>query len=316
MRLAGKLGGAVVSLAMVVVLGFFLFRVIPGDPVVSMTRGRPVSPEMLAALRAEFGLDKPLLGQFVDYLAGLLSGDMGTSFNYGRPVLAVIGERVGPTLLLVGTSTVIAVALGLWLGIRSAWARGSVFDRVSSGVALALWSTPAFWLGMLLMMATGDLFPSRGMRDTDTAPDFLSQALDIGHHLVLPSVTLVAVVYAQYQLVMRSSVLEEMHAAYLVTARAIGLRDALVRRRHAVPNALLPSLTLVFLHLGLVVAGAITTETVFTWPGLGLLFYEALTGPDLPLLQGLLVVTAGAVVLMNVFADLLYRVLDPRVRAS
>ncbi|WP_407936544.1 ABC transporter permease [Lentzea tibetensis] len=316
MRIAGKLGGAVVSLSMVVVLGFFLFRVIPGDPVVSWTRGRPTTPEMQAALRAEWGLDKPLPQQFLDYLGKLLRGDMGTSFTYSRPVLDVISERVGPTLLLVGTSTLIAVLLGLWLGIRGAWRRDSRFDRVSTGVALTLWSTPTFWLGMLLMMATGDLFPSRGMRDTDTAPGFFSQAVDVAHHLVLPSVTLIAVVYAQYQMVMRSSLLEELHASYLTTARAKGLRDDLVRRRHAVPNALLPVLTLVFLHLGLVVAGAITTETVFTWPGLGLLFYEALTGPDYALLQGLMVVTAGAVVVMNVFADLLYRVLDPRVRAA
>ncbi|TWP49650.1 ABC transporter permease [Lentzea tibetensis] len=301
---------------MVVVLGFFLFRVIPGDPVVSWTRGRPTTPEMQAALRAEWGLDKPLPQQFLDYLGKLLRGDMGTSFTYSRPVLDVISERVGPTLLLVGTSTLIAVLLGLWLGIRGAWRRDSRFDRVSTGVALTLWSTPTFWLGMLLMMATGDLFPSRGMRDTDTAPGFFSQAVDVAHHLVLPSVTLIAVVYAQYQMVMRSSLLEELHASYLTTARAKGLRDDLVRRRHAVPNALLPVLTLVFLHLGLVVAGAITTETVFTWPGLGLLFYEALTGPDYALLQGLMVVTAGAVVVMNVFADLLYRVLDPRVRAA
>ncbi|GLZ28315.1 ABC transporter permease [Lentzea sp. NBRC 105346] len=316
MRIAGKLLGAGVSLGMIVVLGFLLFRVIPGDPVVSWARGRPVTPEMLASMRSSYGLDKPLFVQFLSYAGGLLHGDMGQSFSYNRPVLDVIGERVGPTLLLVGTSTVIAVILGLWLGIRSAWRRASTFDRVSTSVALALWSTPTFWLGMLLMIATGDLFPSRGMRDTDTAPDFVSQSLDVAHHLVLPSVTFVAVVYAQYQLVMRSSMLEEMHAPYLTTARAKGLRDDLVRRRHAVPNALLPAVTLVFLHLGLVVAGAITTETVFTWPGLGLLFYDALSGLDLPLLQGLLVVTAGAVVVMNLLADLLYGVLDPRVRAA
>jgi peptide/nickel transport system permease protein len=164
------------------------------------------------------------------------------------------------------------------------------------------------------MMVTGDLFPSRGMRDTDTAPDFVSQALDVAHHLVLPSITLVAVVCAEYVLIMRSSLLEEMHAPYLVTARAKGLRDDLVRRRHAVPNAVLPAITLVFLRFGLVVAGAITTETVFSWPGLGLLFYDALTGPDYFLLQGLLLVTAGAVVVMNLLADLLHGVLDPRVK--
>ncbi|WP_086661692.1 ABC transporter permease [Lentzea kentuckyensis] len=299
---------------MVAVLGFFLFRVVPGDPVVSMTRGRPTTAAMQAELRTQFGLDRPLAAQFWDYVTALLQGDMGTSFTFRRPVADVILERLGPTLLLVGTSTLIAVGLGLWLGVRAAWQRDSAFDKATTGVSLTLWAVPTFWLGMLLMMATGDLFPSRGMRDTDTAPDFVSQALDVGHHLVLPSVTLVAVVCAEYMLVMRSSLLEEMHAPYLVTARAKGLRDDLVRRRHAVPNAVLPAITLVFLRFGLVVAGAITTETVFSWPGLGLLFYDALTGPDYFLLQGLLVVTAGAVVVMNLLADLLHGVLDPRVK--
>ncbi|MDT7783138.1 MAG: peptide/nickel transport system permease protein, partial [Pseudonocardiales bacterium] len=269
---------------------------------------------MQAELRSQFGLDRPLYEQFWSYVGSLLRGDLGTSFTFRRPVADVIMERLGPTLLLVGTSTLIAVGLGLWLGVRAAWRRDSAFDRATTGVSLTLWAVPTFWLGMLLMMATGDLFPSRGMRDTDTAPDFVSQALDVGHHLVLPSVTLVAVVCAEYMLVMRSSLLEEMHAPYLVTARAKGLRDDLVRRRHAVPNAVLPAITLVFLRFGLVVAGAITTETVFSWPGLGLLFYDALTGPDYLLLQGLLVFTAGTVVVMNLLADLLYGVLDPRVK--
>ncbi|MFC3893894.1 ABC transporter permease [Lentzea rhizosphaerae] len=315
MRLAGRLGGAALSLVMVAVLGFFLFRVVPGDPVVSMTRGRPTTAAMQAELRAQFGLDRPLHEQFFSYVSSLLHGDLGTSFTFRRPVAEVIGERLGPTVLLVGTATLIAVGLGLWLGVRAAWRRDSVFDRATTGVSLTLWAVPTFWLGMLLMMVTGDLFPSRGMRDTDTAPDFVSQALDVAHHLVLPSITLVAVVCAEYVLIMRSSLLEEMHAPYLVTARAKGLRDDLVRRRHAVPNAVLPAITLVFLRFGLVVAGAITTETVFSWPGLGLLFYDALTGPDYFLLQGLLLVTAGAVVVMNLLADLLHGVLDPRVKA-
>ena len=314
--LAAKLGGALVSLLLVVVLGFLLFRVLPGDPVATMTHDRPVSAQQIAELRARLGVDRPLWRQFWDYLVRLLHGDLGVSYRFNRPVATVIGERVGPTVLLVGTSTVIAVILGLWLGIRSAWRRGSTFDRAATGVALTLWSMPTFWLGLLLLIGTGDLFPSGGIHDPATPPDFLSQALDVGHHLVLPSLTLIAVIYAQYLLVMRSSLLEERHADYLTTARAKGLRDDLVRRRHAVPNALLPTVTLVFMHLGMVISGAITVETVFSWQGLGLLTYEALLDPDLPLLQGSFVVLAGTVIVMNLLADLLYRVLDPRVRAA
>jgi peptide/nickel transport system permease protein len=311
-----KIGGGLVSLALVIVLGFLLFRVLPGDVLQTMFRGRPASPELMAETAERLGLNKTLPEQFLDYLWRLLHGDLGQSYTFNVPVTDKILERLWPTVLLVGTATIISVALGLWLGTRSAWQRGSGFDRISTGVALTLWSTPTFWLGMLLLAATSGLFPTAGMVYSDTPPDFFSQALDIAHHMVLPTVTLVAVLYAQYQLVMRSSLLEEMGADYLTTARAKGLRDDLVRRRHAVPNALLPTVTLVFLHIGMVIAGAVTTETVFSWPGLGLLTYDALRVRDLPLLQGTFIVLAGAVIFMNVLADVLYRVLDPRVRAS
>lgn len=311
-----KIGGALVSFALVIVLGFLLFRALPGDVVQTMTRGRPATPEMMANLEHRYGLDLPLWQQFFRYVGSLLHGDMGDSYFYNVPVLQKIGERFWPTVLLVGVSTLISVALGLWLGTRSGWRRGSRFDRVSTGVALALWSTPTFWLGMLLMAATKGLFPTQGIVNPSTPPDFLSQALDIAYHMVLPTISLVAVTYAQYQLVMRSSLIEESGADYLTTARAKGLRDDLVRRRHAVPNALLPTVTLVFLHLGMVIAGAISVETVFSWPGLGLLMFDALRVGDLPLMQGTFVVLAGAVIFMNMLADLLYRVLDPRVRAA
>ena len=311
-----KIGGGLLSFALVIVLGFLLFRALPGDVVQTMTRGRPATPEMMAALERKYGLDLPLWQQFFRYVGDLLAGNMGDSYVFNVPVTQKIGERLWPTVLLVGVSTLISVALGLWLGTRSGWRRGSRFDRISTGVALTLWSTPTFWLGMLLMAATSGLFPTAGIVYTDTPPDFFSQALDVAHHMVLPTITLVAVTYAQYQLVMRSSLIEEMGADYLTTARAKGLRDDQVRRRHAVPNAMLPTVTLVFLHLGMVIAGAITVETVFSWPGLGLLTYDALRVGDLPLLQGTFVVLAGAVIFMNMLADILYRVLDPRVRAS
>lgn len=319
---AVKVGGALVSLLMVVVLGFFLFRVLPGDPVQTMTRGQVnVTPRQLAQLRARLGLDKPLVVQFVDYLRDLAHGDFGTSYLYQQPVGTLILQRLWPTVLLVGTATVIASALGLWLGALAGWRRGSRFDHVSTGVALTLWSMPAFWLGLILLTVFGvgvgpipGLFPVEGMTSPDTPPDFLSQALDTAHHMVLPCLTLIALVYAQYQLIMRSSLLEETHADYVTTARAKGLRDDLVRRRHAVPNALLPTVTLIFLNLGLVVSGSVTVEAVFSWPGLGQLLYKALQVPDLPLVQGTFITLAGAVVVMNVLADLLYRALDPRVR--
>lgn len=319
----GKIGGGLVSLLLVAVLGFFLFRVMPGDPVRTMTRGAPMTSQQIADLRERLGLDQPLWKQFLDFLGNLLRGDLGTSYTYSRPVGELIVQRIGPTVLLVGTATVLAIVLGLWMGSRAAWKHGGAFDKTTSSVALALWSVPTFWLGLIVLMAFGvgvgpipGLFPVGGISDPDTPPEFLPQILDVAHHMVLPVLTMLAVIYAEYLMVMRSSLLEEMGEDYLTTARAKGLREDLVRSRHAVPNALLPAVTLIFLRLGLVVAGAITVETVFSWPGLGLLTFEALRVPDLPLLQGIFIVLAGSVVVMNVLADLLYRVIDPRVRES
>jgi peptide/nickel transport system permease protein len=311
-----KIGGALISVAMVVVLGFLLFRVMPGDPVTLMTRGRPVTGEQLELLRRENGYDRPLWVQFVDYIGNLLHGDFGRSYAYNGPAGQIIGQRIWPTVLLVGVATLLAAAVGFWLGAKTAWKRDGALDRGSTAAALVFWSIPPWFVGILLMMLVGGAFPSGGMQSPDTPEALLPHLLDVAHHMVLPVITLVLAYYGQYQLVMRASLLEEMNSDYLTTARAKGLRDDMVRRRHALPNALLPTTTLVFLHLGMVVAGAITVEAVFSWPGLGQLTFEALKVKDLPLLQGIFIVLVLAVVLMNLVADLLLRVLDPRVRAS
>ncbi len=318
--LGGRLLTAAVSLLAVMVTSFFLFRVLPGDPVRAMTEGREVSVEQLEELRRQFGLDKPLWQQFADYCLGILRFDFGTSYQYRVPVAELIAERIGPTVLLAGTGTLVAALLGLVLGTRAAWRRGSAGDRATTAVALTLWSVPSFWLGLLLIvvLASGagwlpGLFPTSGMSTPGVQGGFDS-AVDVAHHMVLPVATMVAVVYAQYLLIMRSSVLDEMGADYLTTARAKGLRDALVLRRHAVPNALLPTVTLIFLNLGRVMGGVILIETVFAWPGLGSLFYSGLRVPDLPLVQALFVLFASAVIIMNLLADLVYPLLDPRVR--
>ncbi|SNS59971.1 peptide/nickel transport system permease protein [Streptosporangium subroseum] len=317
-----KAGGAVLSIGMVIVATFFLFRLIPGDPAIAYTRDVPLDPAQLDRLRHQMGLDKPLMQQFLDFVGRTLTLDLGTSYEYKRPVADLIAERVGPTLVLVGTGLVIAVSLGLWQGTRAAWKHGSRFDRFSTGLSLVLWSVPTFWLGLLLLMvfAAGvgpipGIFPTRGMEDVD-APDGPLYLLHVAHHLVLPCLTLVAVVYAQYLLVMRSSLLDEIGQDYVTTARAKGLRDDQVRRRHAVPNALLPTVTLVFIHIGFVVGGAVSVETVYSWPGLGLLFYEAIQGPDFAVMQGTFMVVCTAVIVMNTLADVAYHVLDPRVRSA
>lgn len=317
--LIAKVGGAALSLLMVVVLGFFAFQVLPGDPVRKIAQSRPMNADQIAALRHQYGLDQPLIGQLLSYVNNVFSGNFGESYVYGKPVSELIAQYFWPTILLTGTSAVIAIALGLWIGQKAAWKHGRLYDKVATGTSLLFWSVPTFWLALILLMVFGgDLhwFPTGGMVSPGIQPWSWAFVANVAWHLVLPVVTMVAVVYAQYVLVMRASLLEEMSAEYLLTARAKGLEEDKVRRRHAIPNALLPTVTLIFMHIAGLIAGAVTVETVFSWPGLGKLTFEALSGPDTPLLQGTFVVFSAIIIVMNLFADLAYRVLDPRVRRA
>lgn len=318
----GKVAGALGSLAFMLVFNFFLFRVLPGDPVRTLARNRLVSEKQMDELTKTLGLDQPLPQQFLTYLQNTFTGELGLSFKYRVPVAELIADRFWPTLLLVGTGTLLATTIGLWMGIRSAWNRGSKFDKASTGTSLTLYAMPEWWFGLLLMsvFAVGigpipGIFPTGGMVSPGVDPTSLEGVLDIAWHLTLPVVTLTAAYLAEYSLIMRSSLLDEMGEDYLTTARAKGLRDVAVRNKHAVPNALLPATTLIALNLGFVVAGAITIETVFSIPGLGLLTTEALEVPDFPLLQGTFLFFSAAVIVANLVANLLYAFLDPRVRA-
>jgi len=319
--LAGKILGAVASLFFVLVVNFFLFRVLPGDPARTLGRGRFSSAAQLAEFRHTYGLDEPLPRQFVTFLHNTFTGQLGISLRYRVPVGDLIWERLWPTVMLVGTSTILATLIGVYIGMLGAWNRGGPFDRVSTGVTLTLYSMPEWWLGLLLIagLAVGigplpGLFPTGGLHSTDVDPSSLKGVLDTAWHLTLPVITLTLAYLADYSLVMRSSLLDELGEDYLLTARAKGLRDIAVRRHHAVRNALLPTTTITAINIGFVVSGAITIETVFSIPGLGLLSSEALSIPDYWVLQGAFLVASGAVIVANLGANLLYGLLDPRVR--
>lgn len=319
---SGKLLGAFASFAFMLVVNFFLFRVLPGDPARTLGRGRFSTPEQLEAFNETYGLDQSLPQQFLTFLGNTLTGDLGISLRYRVPVSDLIVDRMWPTLLLVGTSTLLAAVIGIWLGIRSGWRRGGGFDKVSTGTSLTLYSMPEWWLGLLLIfvLAVGPgplpgLFPTGGLFSPDVDPTSLAGIADVAWHLTLPVATLTLAYLADYALIMRSSLLDEIGEDYVTTARAKGLRDVQVRNRHAVRNALLPTTTVTALSFGFVVTGAITVETVFSIPGLGLLATEALSVPDYWVLQGTLLVSTAAVILANLAANLLYGLLDPRVRS-
>jgi peptide/nickel transport system permease protein len=232
-RLGAKLVGAVLSLAFVLVFNFFLFRVPPGDPAKNLTRNRLVPAEQVQVLCESFGLGKPLPEQFASYVRDTLSGDLGISYKFRRPVSEIIAERIWPTVLLLGISTMLSTVIGLWIGIRGAWRRGSVFDRVSLGASLALYAMPEFWLGILLLIAFGvgvgsfpGLFPTGGLSSPNTELASVAGLWDVARHLFLPCLTLTLAYIAEYALVMRSSLLDELGQGYLVTARGQGTRGS------------------------------------------------------------------------------------------
>jgi peptide/nickel transport system permease protein len=310
--------GAVGTLLFVLVLNFFLFRILPGDPERTLTRLQRVSPSTIDEVKRELGLDRPLTVQFFDYLGDTARGELGISYVFSRPVSEVIGNALWPTILLVGVATVGATIIGTLIGIWGAWRRGSVVDTASLGFGLVTYAMPEFWLGMLLILGFAvalDWFPTSFMTTPSLADASAGvQLVDTLEHLFLPALTLVLALLGEYALIMRSSVIEAMNEDYVTTARAKGMREALVLRKHVVPNALLPVVTLAALHLGFIVSGAITVETVFSWPGLGQLTFRAIHGgPDYPLLQGLFLLFSVAVIFANLAADLLLGLLDPRI---
>ncbi len=317
-----KLVAACVSFVVLLVVGFVIFSLMPSDPVASLTRGHPTSARQMAFLVRQLGLNQPVWERFGHFMVNTLQGRLGYSWQFQTPVASLIVQRLWPTLLLMGSSTIVSVALGMWLGIRSGWRPGSLLDRTASGTAITLWSVPTFWLGIILLVLFSvgfgpvpPLFPAGGMSTPGTAGGLApAHIIDVARHLVLPCLTLVLVIFAQYQMIMRSSVIDELGSPYLLTAKAKGLRDAEVRRSHAVPNALLPSVTVIFLQIGTMISGAITVETVYSWPGLGYLTFQALQIPDLPLLEGTFIIFSASVIVFNLMADLVYRYLDPRVR--
>ncbi|NEE00012.1 ABC transporter permease [Phytoactinopolyspora halotolerans] len=318
--LAGRVSGAVVSMLLVLLSAFFIFRVIGGDPVRAVGGDSPMTPEQRAEIEERLGLNEPLRVQFWEYVKDVFTLDWGQSYVSSAQVTDLMWDRLPNTLLLTGTALILAAGLGVWIGARAGWRQGSTFEKTQVGISLTLWSAPTFWLGMIVIIVFSvrlDLFPVNGMRSARGGDqDFLPDLLDVAHHLVLPACTMAAVIYAQYVLIMRSSILEERGNDYLTVAKAKGLRDDVVRRRHAVPNALLPTVTLIALQFGAIFNGALLTETIFSWPGLGLLFYQAIKIPDIPLLQVLFIFFAGTTILANMLADIIYRFLDPRVRRS
>jgi len=316
---AGRGAQYLLVLALTITLNFALPRMMPGNPLVFLA-GEDVGflePEQRAQLYALYDLDQPQWKQFLTYIGNLARGDLGYSFQRGRPIAHMIGERLPWTLLLVGASLVFATLLGAALGAVAAWRRGTPLDLGTLGVAMLFESMPSFWLGMIFIavFAAGlGWFPIFGASTAGASLAGWPLLVDRARHLVLPLATLTLITVPGIYLIMRYSMLSVLGEQYIATARAKGVAEHLVLRRHAVRNALLPVATVAMLNLGFVASGATVIETVFSYPGLGRLLYEGVLNRDYPVLQGAFLIVTVSVIAANILADLIYPFIDPRVR--
>lgn len=316
--LVRKLATLAVTLVGVATFNFFLFRVLPGDPIRLLARGGNLQPEAIARLREIYGLDQPLLNQYVIYLRDLATGQFGVSITYQRAVADILAERIVNTILLLAAATILVVAIGVVLGVVAAARRGSRLDSTTVVSALLFWSLPTFWTGLILVFVFGvylHVLPVSGSTTpgvTFTSP--VANVIDVARHIVLPTITLALVDIGQFVLITRSSLIDVLTEDYILTAKAKGLSRRQVVWRHGVRNALLPVVTTTALYVGLIIGGAIQVETVFSWPGMGRLMYDAVLRRDYPILEASFFLFALVVVAANLASDLLYQVLDPRVR--
>jgi peptide/nickel transport system permease protein len=319
------------TLIVVIVFNFFLFRILPGDPVKVIVRSPRLTREARERLMVEFGLDKPvflnvellkegdLIGafdtQFTAYVRALSQGNLGISFRSRRDVGEVLAERVWRTVVLVAVAETLALLLGLAMGLVAAWRRGTRLDMTILLWALFSWAMPNFFLGVVLLILARGFLPVGGMVVPGLKPEAgLVYWADVGKHLILPTLTMTIVYTSSYVMIMRSSVVEVLSEDYILTAKAKGMSTIQILRDHALKNAMLPMVTMVALNLGYTVGGAIQVETVFSWPGIGRLMYDAVRLRDYPVLQGTFLLLAVSVIVANLLADILYSVLDPRVR--
>jgi len=316
-----RAGQAVVTFAIAITILFFLMRAAPGDPLARVSEGRALAPAELATLRARYGLNQPVVAQFVSFVRGLTRGDLGVSIEYGRPVTALLAERLPATILLGGSVLVLNFTVGLWLGVRQAVHRGRREDRWLTTVSLVGYAIPSFWLGLVLAWLVGiklRLLPAAGMHDPLLGADagIAAHMVDVLRHLILPVLTLSVVSIAATMRYQRSAMLEVLSLPYVTTARAKGLPEREVTWRHAWRNALFPVITLFGLWLPILVTGSVFVEAVFAWPGLGSLAASAVWGRDYPVLMGASLLVAALVVAGGVLTDIAYAVLDPRVRLA
>jgi peptide/nickel transport system permease protein len=315
-----RLFHAFVLVLAVLVLNFLLIHLAPGDPadVIAGEMGG-ATEEMLADIRKTYGLDKPIYVQLGVYLGRALQGDLGQSFFYNAPVLDLVAGRAGATILLVTTALLFAIAVGTMLGVLASHKPKGIVSGLVTLISVVGYSAPIFWTGLMLVILFAwviPIFPIANMFDITKDTGFFGFILDVLHHLVLPALTLGIVYLAQYARLTRASMLEILGSDYIRTARAKGVAETKVYTHHALRNAILPVVTIAGLQFGSIVSGAVLVETVFSWPGLGTLAFESILARDYPTVLGILFFSSVLVIIANLITDLVYRIVDPRIRTG
>ncbi len=301
----------------IIILNFFLLQLAEGDAVdVLAGEAGSATPEYMAELRAKFGLDKPLPVQLAIYLKNVMVLDLGYSFRHEMPVGELIFDRLFATVLLMTSTIVLAVGFGVLLGLVAAMGLNTWRDTVISIFALITYATPLFWVGLMLIVVFSlnlGWFPTSGMENFAMFYEGWDRVKDIAHHLVLPTITLALFYLALYTRLMRASMLEQAGQDYVTTARAKGVTENRIMFVHVLRNALLPVVTMAGVQVGALIGGSVIVESVFAWPGLGMLAFEALFARDLNLLLGIFFLSALLVVAVNLVVDIVYSSLDPRI---
>ncbi|MFZ5672183.1 MAG: ABC transporter permease [Pseudomonadota bacterium] len=312
--LLGKIGIAVFGIFATLTLNFFLFRVLPGDAISNMARVPGGSVELKEALMRQFGLDKPLWGQYLDYLAQIAQGNLGVSYSSLRPVTDEVLRALGNTVPMTLLGILVAILVGVTTGIIAAWKHDTAVDNTISNIATVIYSAPTQWIAIMLVLAFAGYLPVSGASDPFAfASDFWSILADRLKHMILPSLTLALATFGQYTLVTRSAVLATLGEDYVSAAKAQGYPVSRILAYQALPNALVPVVTLIALSAGTVIGGSVVVETAFSWPGIGRAMYDAIVQRDYPMLQGALLVVTIVVILVNLLADLVNMKLDPRI---
>ncbi len=316
---ARRLTYAVLLILAVQTMNFALIRAAPGDPadVIAGEMGG-ADEAVMAQIRASYGLDQPLSTQYALYMGRSVRGDLGDSYLYNRPVIDLITERLGATVLLVISALVSAIVIGTLLGVAAARRPHSLTSSAINVLSLVGYAMPVFWIGILLVLLFGKVWPIlpiAGMRDVRVMGGWAVTTLDVLRHLVLPALTLSLIYLAQYSRLARASMLEVLGMDFIRTARAKGLNERIVIYGHALRNALIPVVTVAGMQFGNLISGAVLVETVFSWPGLGTLALDAILGRDYPTVLGVLTCAAALVIVVNLLTDLIYRWVDPRLRA-